>query len=348
MTTLLLIEDNLEIRENAAEILELAGYRVLTAENGKVGVTLARQERPDLIICDIMMPELDGYGVLRMLHQQEELAHIPFIFLTAKAEREDFRKGMTLGADDYLTKPFDDNELLEAVDVRLKKSRVHQRDYPNSLQGLHQLLEDAGTIHELKDLPQQYKLRKYPKKRPVFLEGNSAQSLYFVQEGKVKTFKSNEDGREYITGMYGPGDFFGYQALFEEGAYSETAIVMEDAEIASIPKTDFLALLYGNQAVSLKFIKMLSHNLMEREEQLLRMAYHSVRQRTAQALLSLHEQADAEGFRISREDLASLVGTAKETVIRTLSDFKDEGLVVVAGSRIQVKNTQKLERIVRM
>ena len=106
MKTILLIEDNPEILANTGEILEMAGYTVLLAENGKVGVKTALATRPDLVVCDILMPVLDGYGVLHIFHKNPRLAGIPFIFLTAKTEREDFRRGMELGADDYLTKPF--------------------------------------------------------------------------------------------------------------------------------------------------------------------------------------------------------------------------------------------------
>ncbi|MFZ9718591.1 MAG: response regulator [Chitinophagaceae bacterium] len=111
MKTILLIEDNNDIRENTAEILELANYSVLTAENGKLGLALALEHKPDMIICDIMMPVLDGYGVLHVLQKNEALQQIPFIFLSAKSERSDLRKGMELGADDYITKPFTDTEL---------------------------------------------------------------------------------------------------------------------------------------------------------------------------------------------------------------------------------------------
>ena len=112
MKSILLIEDNPDVRENTAEILELAGYKVLTAENGKIGVEIAQKESPDLIVCDIMMPVLDGYGVLHLLGKIESTSGIPFIFLTAKAERGDMRKGMEMCADDYITKPFDDIKLL--------------------------------------------------------------------------------------------------------------------------------------------------------------------------------------------------------------------------------------------
>src|SRR5215510_5618663 len=122
MKKILLIEDNREMRENTAEILELANYHVVTAANGKIGVEVAGKELPDLILCDIMMPELDGYGVLYMLSKKSETAGIPFIFLTAKTEKIDIRKGMSMGADDYLTKPFEEMELLNAIETRLKKS----------------------------------------------------------------------------------------------------------------------------------------------------------------------------------------------------------------------------------
>src|SRR4051812_9742351 len=129
MKTILIIEDNPEIRENTSEILGLAGYEVQTAENGRKGVDLALSKRFDLVICDIMMPELDGYGVLHILSKKPDRADVPFIFLTAKTEKADVRKGMELGADDYLTKPFDDSELLNAVETRLKKHEMRTRDY---------------------------------------------------------------------------------------------------------------------------------------------------------------------------------------------------------------------------
>ena len=111
MKKILIIEDNPDVRENTAEILELSNYEVITAENGKEGVKLANEILPDLIICDVMMPELDGFGVLRILGQNQLTNHIPFIFLTAKTEKADFRKGMNLGADDYITKPAEPDEL---------------------------------------------------------------------------------------------------------------------------------------------------------------------------------------------------------------------------------------------
>lgn len=122
MKKILVIEDEPEMRRNLLTILRLEGYVVVGAENGRIGVELARKNAPDLIVCDVMMPELDGYGVLRELRTDPALERLPFIFLTAKGERPDVRAGMNLGADDYLTKPVAKADLLEAVSARLKRS----------------------------------------------------------------------------------------------------------------------------------------------------------------------------------------------------------------------------------
>ena len=134
MTTILAIEDEPKIRENIQEILELEGFDVLVAENGKIGVQLAREYHPDLIICDVMMPELDGYDVLIALRQDPSTIKIPFIFLSAKAAKDDFRKGMSLGADDYLTKPFTPRDLREAISIRLEKQTMMMARYAQELE----------------------------------------------------------------------------------------------------------------------------------------------------------------------------------------------------------------------
>src|SRR6266496_5196236 len=156
MKSILVIDDNQDIRENTAEILEMGGYKIFTAENGKKGVELALKEKPDVIVCDIMMPELDGYGVLHLLRKNPESQNIPFIFLTAKTERTDFRKGMEMGADDYITKPFDDIELLNAIEIRLKKADILDNKYASSPQGINQFIKDVKDAGVIKQLADQY------------------------------------------------------------------------------------------------------------------------------------------------------------------------------------------------
>ncbi|NEO85624.1 MAG: response regulator [Spirulina sp. SIO3F2] len=118
---ILVIEDEFQVLENTVEILELGGYRVATASNGYNGLEAVRREQPDLIICDVMMPKMDGYAVLETLRADPQLSLIPFIFLTAKADRTAQRQGMALGADDYLTKPFTPKELLATVETRFAR-----------------------------------------------------------------------------------------------------------------------------------------------------------------------------------------------------------------------------------
>ena len=122
MRKILVIEDEPEMRRNMTALLRYHNYEPIAAENGRAGVEAARRGKPDLILCDVMMPELDGYGVLQALQADASLARIPFIFLTAKGEKDDLRSGMNLGADDYLTKPVANAELVQAIEMRLRRS----------------------------------------------------------------------------------------------------------------------------------------------------------------------------------------------------------------------------------
>ncbi|HWB63712.1 MAG TPA: response regulator, partial [Chitinophagales bacterium] len=199
MKKVLVIEDNGAVRENIEEILDLAGYKVTCAENGKKGVDMALKEKPDLIICDIMMPELDGYGVLHMLSKNSETSAIPFIFLTAKAERSDLRRGMEMGADDYITKPFDDIELLNAIETRLKKSEMLKTEYASSIDGINDFLKEAKSTGKINLTDGDHEIQTVKKKQMLYTQGHRPVALYFVSKGKIKTFKMNDDGKELIT-----------------------------------------------------------------------------------------------------------------------------------------------------
>lgn len=149
MTTILVIEDQEGILENIRELLEAEGFETLGATNGIVGLQLARQKKPDLILCDIMMPKLDGYGVLRALRQDPKMETTPFIFLTAKAEKVDLRQGMTRGADDYLTKPCQPEEMLAAIAARLDKQAAIARQSEARLANLRANIAQS-LPHELR------------------------------------------------------------------------------------------------------------------------------------------------------------------------------------------------------
>ena len=350
MKTILLIEDNDDIRSNTAEILELSNYKVIVAENGKTGVEKALECKPDLIVCDIMMPVLDGYGVLHAIHKNHTIKNTPFIFLTALSERNDFRKGMELGADDYISKPFSATELLDAIDSRLKKIDLLKQELSPGLEGLEYLIQSSCGKDALQSLTEDRNINRYKRKQTIYSQGNHANSLYFVLKGKIKVFKRNEDGKELVTDLYSPGEFLGFIPLIEGTVHQDTAEALEETEIAIIPKEDFEHLLNNNNEVAQKFIRLIANNVSEKGNFLLGLAYNSLRKKVAGALLTLenkYSQNMHDNFviNIKRESLASIAGTATESLIRTLSDFRNEKLIEIKDGSIIIINKKKLENM---
>lgn len=339
MKKALIIDDSDDIREGIAEILDLAGYETLTANNGKIGVDLALKHLPDIILCDIMMPELDGYGVLYLLQKNPNTVNIPFIFMTAKAERADMRKGMEMGADDYLTKPFDDVELFNAIESRLRKK--------NKPIGFKSLAMNKELLFE--ELKTKGKTRSYASKQIIYIENDEPAYLYYVKRGQVKTYKRAVDGRELSATLYHDGDFFGYESLCNGTTYNDNAATLTDSELLLISKTDFLDYLLNHQEMANAFISLLSGSVQEKEDQMLKLAYFSVRKRVAEALIKVATKfgngLDSCTIKISRDDLAALVGTASETVSRMLADFKEEKLIEKSGNAIRIISIEKLKQI---
>lgn len=346
MKKILIIEDNKIMRDNIAELLQLTGYETEVAENGKEGVKKAKNSLPELIICDIMMPELDGYSVLHLLSKETETAGIPFIFLTAKSEKSDIRQGMNMGADDFLTKPFHDIDLLNAVECRLKKHAVINHQSDNRAEEAHLFLKESGENLSVEYLSKNYDGQHYKPKEFLYREGEYGHYLYLINEGQVKTYLLSEDGKEFITGIFKPGDFFGYKSLLEDRDYREFAETMQECQIYKIPKADFLSLIHKNRDVAEKFIKMISKNLTEKEEELIQLAYSSVRKRIAYKLREIIADTSDNFTCISRTDLANLVGTAKETLTRTLKEFKEDKIIDTDGSKITIINLEKLNELV--
>jgi CheY-like chemotaxis protein len=151
MKKILVIEDEPTVQANILELLEAEDFHGIGAENGFIGALWAREHLPDLIICDVMMPELDGYGVLTVLRQDPVTATIPFIFLTAKADKVDLRQGMELGADDYLTKPFTADELLGAIASRFAKQEIVMHQYTSEHQRTEELVQKVEELKEHSD-----------------------------------------------------------------------------------------------------------------------------------------------------------------------------------------------------
>ncbi len=348
MKKILLIEDDTVLRENTAELLELSNYEVLTAANGMEGVSLAKSGMPDIIVSDIMMPELDGYGVLEALAKDEQTMYIPFIFLSAKTERKDVRKGMDLGADDYITKPFEEEELLSAIESRIAKASILKDQKANpedstiqenemrSLNDLKNFFDDNGTEYTFK------------KDQAIYSEGEHSNYIYLVLKGIVKCHQLDEDGKELTTALHKEDDLFGYTSFTQNTVYQESATPIVETKLVGISKHELKDVLDKNHRVTLELIQLLTEDISGVKEQLVHMAYSTVHRKTASTILMFAEKLNCrpdEHIRISRNDLASVAGVATESLIRTLSNFKKKGIIEVEGRNIKILDLQQLKNI---
>ncbi|UMB59846.1 response regulator [Lutibacter sp. A80] len=353
MKTLLLIEDDTVLRETTAEILELEGYKIVVAPNGKRGVEQARIMLPDLIICDIMMPELDGYDVFKLLSEEEKTKKIPFIFMSAKTEIKDIRKGMDLGADDYLTKPVEEELLLSAIESRLAKAallkeslEVEETEIPEETE---ETFDNISTIDDLKNYFCDFGTAKVFKKGElIYKESEKSNNIYLVYKGKVKGVKIDEFGKELIITINKEDEFFGFSAIFDDAHNYESAIAMEKLEIMSVPKATIQNILKNNYSLSLEVFQLINENLTEVKDQLLQMAYGSMRRKTAKTILKFAHKMKhkpSNNINISRRDLASVAGIATESLIRTLTDLKKEGIIEIEGRNIRIVDLERLTAI---
>ena len=349
MKTILLIEDDTVLRENTAELLELSNYNVISASNGKIGVEKAKSILPDIIVCDIMMPELDGYGVLEALSKNSDTKYIPFIFLSAKTEHQDIRKGMNLGADDYITKPFSEDDLISAIESRLAKASILKDERDKNKNNAEADESDIKTLNDFKNYIHDYGEEfKYQKDEIIYKEGDHSNYIYLISKGVVKCHKLDELGKELTTGLYKEDDLFGYLSFTQNTPYHETATAIKDVEMVGIFKNDLKNILDKNHKIALELIQLLTNDLTGIKNQLLQMAYSSVNKKTATTILKFAEKLNRkpdDPIKISRSDLASVAGIATETLIRTMSDFKKQGLIAIEGRNIKILELQKLKDI---
>jgi DNA-binding response OmpR family regulator len=351
MKTILLIEDDVALRENTAEMLELAGYATMVAPNGRLGIELATTQRPDIIICDIMMPEVDGYGVLKAVSSNTVTDHIPFIFLSAKTEHKEVRKGMDLGADDYLTKPFEEDELLSAIESRLAKAQLLASAVDKTITVVPET-DDGHVLNNLNELKNFFddngEILSFERGETVYEEGHRSNFIYLILKGIVKSHKMDENGKELITRLHKPDEFLGFTSFVDTVPYQESATAVEDVELAAVSKSELKDILEKSSSISLELMNVLSENLSEIKDQLLQMAYSSVRKKTAATILQFAEiliKNPGEAIKISRHDLASVAGIATESLIRTLSGFKKDGLIEIEGRNIRILDLEGLKLI---
>lgn len=345
---ILLIEDDAVLRDNTAELLELLGYQVNVASNGRIGVEKAKNDSPDIIVCDIMMPELDGYGVLEQLSKNDQTKQIPFIFLSAKTERQDVRKGMNLGADDYITKPFSEDELVSAIESRLAKVSI-LKDIMQSQKQENVEAESRNNITNLKSFYDEHgEIYEFRKGEVIYEEGQNSNIIFLVREGIVKSCKLDEQGKELTTALHKADDIFGYTSFLQNISYQETSTALTEVTLVGISKERLKTMLDNNSNITFELIELLADDLQGVKDQLLEMAYSSVQRKTASTILKFAEKLDpktGDAIRISRNDLASVAGIATETLIRTISNFKKEGLIEIEGRNIKVLDLKGLHDI---
>lgn len=349
MKTILLIEDDPVLRENTAELIELSGYHTITAANGKIGVEQALKAHPDLIVCDIMMPEMDGYAVIETLSKTPSTKGIPFIFLSAKTERQDIRKGMNLGADDYITKPFTEDELLSAIESRLAKMAIISESNSRFISSNGKEESKLRDLNDLKnffdDNGEEFKFKKGD---IIFEEGQNSNYIYLIRSGNVKAHSLDEHGKELITSIYREDDLFGYTTFNSNMPYQNFATALDDTELVGITRHELIKILNENHDVALDMLDLLSTDLTGARAQLLEMAYSSVNKKTAATILKFADKLNkksTEAIKISRNDLASVAGIATETLIRTLSGFKKDGIIEIEGRNIKILDLERLQSI---
>ena len=350
MKTVLVIEDDLALRENTAEILELSKYKVITASNGIKGVALAEKHQPDIIVCDIMMPELDGYGVFNLLSKKKSSKNIPFVFISVKGEKEDIRKGMNLGADDYITKPFTDEDLIRVVESRIERSYKSQSSQTKSSIVIHAVIEDEiKTLNDLKNFFEDNGvLFEFNKDDIIYREGDHTNYIYLIKKGAVKCYQIDEQGKELVTALFKEDDLFGYTSFTHNAPHKESAVAIEATKLYGLSIIEFMNILDNNHKVVLELIELLADNLSTLKDQLLEMAYSSVNKKTATTILKFAEKINhkpGDPIKISRSDLASVAGIASETFVRALTILKNEGIVEADGKNFKVVDLEKLRKI---
>jgi CheY-like chemotaxis protein/CRP-like cAMP-binding protein len=319
MANILVIEDDELVRESILAVLESKGFQALSAENGLLGVQLAESHLPDLILCDILMPGLDGYEVLSALSSNPDTQCIPFIFLTAKIEKANRRKAMKMGADDYLTKPFTSEELLEAIAGRFKRQLLLKASRTSKRKSGLELERSTFYFATNQDIPLQQ------------------DSFWQVRHGLVKLGALLTEGEEIVIGWAIAPMIFG----------TSTMLPVVHFEAKAIGKVELVQ--YSAQEVtnSPQLVKALLPRIHQSDALLAVCGQRRADDRLKGLLLLLKKELGeptAEGTRLkvrfTHQELASTIGTARATVTLLLNEFKQNGWIAVEHDHhLRIKET---------
>lgn len=345
---ILLIASEPTVRTSISEILELADYNLIQAADGKSGVELAVQESPDVIITELSLTGLDGFGVIHLLQTKPWFAHTVFIVLCSSCEKRELRKAMEMGADDVIIKPIEGTELLSCLETRIRKREMGGA-WKKKEEQQGPLAETEREIHDF--LVKDRNVDRYNKKQLIVKEGERPTRLYYLINGKARSFKTHPDGKDLVIELYGPGDYLGFIEIINDTNHDETVEAIDYTELALIPRKDFEELITQNTLASRKFMERIAYRNTRLHQRLLWLAYHSLRQKVAAALLHLRDkygESPAGSFEINmnRAAFASIAGTAIESSIRTLGEFKSERMIELEpDGTIRLLNEKKLQQL---
>ncbi|NOT36031.1 MAG: response regulator [Saprospiraceae bacterium] len=337
---ILVVEDNTEMRENIMEILEISNYEVIGAEDGILGIQAARDFKPDLIVSDVMMPNLDGLGMLKILQQDEALSSTPLIFLSAKTEKDDFRKGMNLGAEDYIVKPFESKDLLEVIEKKLiKYTNLRSQSPTRRLRGVFNesaLLKNTTLNRIIESIP----ASDIGKNSLLWKPDSHNNTVYFLESGIVKEYINSVAGKDFIINFFIGPAIIGIEKIYQQ-KHETYAEISEHAKIISIPKSSIEELL-EQENLLISYHEFTQHLMGNLQERLSINSYGNVREKVCYHLAQLHQLFKGEFIHLSREDLACYCGMAKETLIRMLTELKNDKLIQLTSEGIKVLNIQKI------
>ncbi|NND08490.1 MAG: cyclic nucleotide-binding domain-containing protein [Saprospiraceae bacterium] len=345
MEKILIIKRDNKETERLREILDLAGYDVYTSSYAVQGIRNALNIGPDFILCDIAFSNPSGSkDVLTSIRKSKNTAYVPFVFLGTDISLQEQHRGIARGADDYLEEPVDSVDLLNTIAIRLEKSHkfVTQRKLPFS-----SFKERIEGYRILDQISKHREIRTYGSKEIIFGVGQYVRYLYILKSGRVKQSKANQGGKELVTDIFSPGDFFGTEALVFDMPSKTSAVAIEACRIQLIPKEVFLQALTGEPYFDALILNHLALSIQHKEEKLLSIAYDSVRKRIADALLQLSEDPGGKkgGVQMLQEDISQLVGSATESVSRTLSEFRSKNYIEMSSGRIHILQRERLANI---
>lgn len=335
-TKVLIISEDEEFLKRSSSFLGLSSFSVTVAISGIDAVEMAKEINPRVVLCSHNLQDLSGEQVLCLLREDQFLRRVIFIGIGDEAAL--FRKYMDLGADDFLSSTTDLPALLQTVKLKLQLLKSRE-DKPYAVsQTINTNVDSIAGLSDLATEKINISADEY-----LFRSGDPARFLYQLRKGSVKTSLLDEKGNELITNLFNEGDFIGFKPLIEDRAYLKDAVAIDDCVLDKIPGAAVFKILAAKPNVAKGLLLSLSKQYTDTEEDLLYIAYSSVRKRLGLKLIQFCEEQNTQSFKIGREDLANILGTSTETVVRALSDLKKQKLITTYGSKITIKSLSGLK-----